>query len=145
MKRIVKPPVLNVFLASFFFQSKIGDEILDAVRVGCLNLLISKEFQEELDRKVEHFSSKLSPEEILKIHDSLGPLNEVAELVKVKSNLKVCRDAHDDYLVNLAIDGRANFLVTRDKDLLEIEDTKIRDLYQTTLTCTIYDKIYPFR
>ncbi len=39
---------------------------------------------------------------------------------KVKSKVDVCRDPDDNYLLALALDGKADFLVTGDKDLLDI-------------------------
>jgi hypothetical protein len=43
------------------------------------------------------------------------------DLVSVKSNVKVCRDSKDDFLLALAKDGKADYLLTGDKDLLEIK------------------------
>jgi uncharacterized protein len=51
-----------------------------------------------------------------------------ATMIEIKSNLKVCRDFKDNFLLNLAIDSKADFLVTGDNDLLElkrIEKTEI--------------------
>lgn len=43
------------------------------------------------------------------------------EIVSVKSKLEVCRDKKDDFLLNLAKDSKANFLITGDKDLLDLK------------------------
>lgn len=45
-------------------------------------------------------------------------------LVKVTSKLELCRDNKDNFLLNLAADSKADYLVTGDKDLLEIKDLK---------------------
>lgn len=37
------------------------------------------------------------------------------------NGIKVCRDPNDDFLLALAKDGKANYLLTGDKDLLEIK------------------------
>lgn len=68
------------------------------------------------------------------------PPNEVKSLlsflrlrcVKVEPscNVKMCRDAADDYLLSLAKTSKAHYLVTGDKDLLvlgKIENCKIVD------------------
>ncbi|HET8837508.1 MAG TPA: putative toxin-antitoxin system toxin component, PIN family [Flavobacteriaceae bacterium] len=39
----------------------------------------------------------------------------------VTSNLKLCRDGKDDFLLNLSLDGEVDYLVTGDKDLLVLE------------------------
>ena len=43
-------------------------------------------------------------------------------LIKVSSEIKLCRDIKDNFLLNLAVDSNADFLVTGDKDLLEIKN-----------------------
>ena|SRR5690554_6619431 len=48
--------------------------------------------------------------------------------VEPTSDIKICRDEKDNFLLNLAIDGKADYLITGDKDLLilqKIENTKI--------------------
>ena len=44
------------------------------------------------------------------------------------TNVNKCRDTKDNYLLNLSIDGKADYLITGDKDLLvlkKIENTQI--------------------
>lgn len=50
----------------------------------------------------------------------LGHLQSKSELVTVKSEVKLCRDPADDFLLSLAKDGAADFLITGDKDLLAL-------------------------
>ncbi|MBK5214192.1 MAG: putative toxin-antitoxin system toxin component, PIN family [Flavobacteriaceae bacterium] len=70
--------------------------------------------------------------------EKLFPLEEVNILfavfkvfgiqIKPTSNLKICRDEKDNFLLNLAIDGKADYLITGDKDLLilkKVGNTKI--------------------
>ena len=48
--------------------------------------------------------------------------------MKVKSNIEICRDEKDNFLLNLALDSKADYLLTGDKDLLileSIENTEI--------------------
>ena len=55
-------------------------------------------------------------------------LQSVAELIEVHSIIEVCRDPKDNFLLALAKDGSADYLITGDKDLLimkEFENTKI--------------------
>ncbi|MDC8000531.1 putative toxin-antitoxin system toxin component, PIN family [Aequorivita todarodis] len=49
--------------------------------------------------------------------------------IEPTSDLKICRDGKDNFLLNLAVDGKADYLITGDKDLLilkKVENTKIR-------------------
>ena len=47
-------------------------------------------------------------------------LTHVAEIVPIVTTLRVCRDAKDDKFLELAVDGRALFIVTGDKELLAL-------------------------
>lgn len=54
--------------------------------------------------------------------------DQYAELIEVSSDLDLCRDKKDNFLLNLSVDGTADFLITGDNDLLvinEIRNTKI--------------------
>ena len=55
-------------------------------------------------------------------------LRRRAELVDVRSVVEACRDPKDNYLLALAKDGSADYLITGDLDLLtmeQFEKTKI--------------------
>ena len=55
-------------------------------------------------------------------------LAEYALFEKIHSKIDICRDAKDNYLLALAVDSNANFLITGDRDLLsikQIETTQI--------------------
>ena len=43
---------------------------------------------------------------------------KVAEIIEVSETIIVCRDPKDDKLLELVVDGGADYLVTGDKDLL---------------------------
>ena len=45
-------------------------------------------------------------------------------LIRVSSETDLCRDKKDNFLLNLAIDSNADYLVTGDLDLLELEKIK---------------------
>ena len=44
--------------------------------------------------------------------------------MKVKSNINICRDEKDNFLLNLLIDSKADYLITGDKNLLILEKIK---------------------
>jgi putative PIN family toxin of toxin-antitoxin system len=48
-----------------------------------------------------------------------------ALFVKILTKINICRDAKDNYLLALAIDSKADFLITGDKDLLSIKQIEI--------------------
>jgi uncharacterized protein len=47
-------------------------------------------------------------------------LDESSEIISIITKSNICRDPKDNYLVSLAIDSKANYLITGDKDLLEL-------------------------
>ncbi|MCG2589847.1 putative toxin-antitoxin system toxin component, PIN family [Rhodohalobacter sulfatireducens] len=61
----------------------------------------------------------------------LETIDEVAEFVNVTSEITKCRDPKDNFLLSLAVDGKADYLLTGDNDLLvlkKIGDTRIETI-----------------
>jgi putative PIN family toxin of toxin-antitoxin system len=55
-----------------------------------------------------------------KVAELISLLNIISEKIKIKKIQQICRDPKDDFLLALAKGSKADFLVTGDKDLLEI-------------------------
>lgn len=53
--------------------------------------------------------------------EDIENIQEYADFVEVKSEVSICRDVKDNFLLALSKDSNANFLITGDKDLLELE------------------------
>lgn len=89
-----------------------------------LTLLWSEELFEELIRvsQREKFRSFIS---IPHLSGILEYLISRSEIVSVNSEVKICRDPSDNFLLSLALDGKADYLVTGDKDLLELKQLSI--------------------
>ena len=51
-------------------------------------------------------------------------LEESSENVVLKTKIDICRDLKDNYLLSLAIDSNADFLITGDNDLLVLKELK---------------------
>ncbi|MDO5615364.1 MAG: putative toxin-antitoxin system toxin component, PIN family [Cruoricaptor ignavus] len=65
--------------------------------------------------KFRRFFSKEDIEEILET------IQEYAEYFEVLSKITICRDIKDNFLLSLAKDSETDFLITGDKDLLELQ------------------------
>jgi uncharacterized protein len=93
------------------------DEIIfsrDGILVFSNELL--EEFLEVANRpKLRRFFSQADLENILET------INEYADFVSVTTQIEVCRDFKDNFLLSLSIDGNADFLLTGDKDLLDLK------------------------
>lgn len=86
-------------------------------------LLFSQELLEEFltvakRPKFRRFFSSSDIEEIIET------IQEYAEFIEVTSKAEVCKDPKDNFLLSLALDGNADFLLTGDNDLLNL--TKFR-------------------
>jgi uncharacterized protein len=63
-----------------------------------------------------------------KVNELIDLLKIIGLSININSKVTLCRDAKDNYLLALAKDSQANFLITGDKDLLvlkQFESTKI--------------------
>lgn len=56
-----------------------------------------------------------------KVTDLISLLDILADKVKIKKIDKISRDPKDDFLLALSKESRANYLITGDKDLLDIK------------------------
>lgn len=61
------------------------------------------------------FAKFISPEDSVSI---LELIVTNGSLVEVTSTVNICRDQNDNKFLNLAIDGEADLILTRDRDLL---------------------------
>lgn len=65
--------------------------------------------------KFQRFFSHKDIESLLEI------IQDYSIFIDVKSNVKICRDEKDNFLLSLAKDSKADYLITGDKDLLVLE------------------------
>jgi uncharacterized protein len=119
--------ILDTNLWISFLISRKLDKLDPILKSGGVSFLFSiellKEFVEVSKRpKFSRFFTESDVQDILKVFSEFG------ELVNVKSQFELCRDQKDNFLLGLAIDGKADFLITGDADLLEIGD-----FYQTKI------------
>lgn len=83
-------------------------------------LLFSEESYSELIEVIKRpkFKNIFTSDRIITLFDLL---ENIIEIIEVKSNTDICRDKKDNFLLNLANDGYADYLITEDLDLLEIK------------------------
>ncbi len=51
----------------------------------------------------------------------MSVIDEYAAFIHVKNKLTICRDEKDNFLLSLAKEGTADYLITGDSDLLTIK------------------------
>ncbi len=87
---------------------------------GKIKVIFSLELIEEF-LSVAHrpkFKRHFAKNDIERLVDMFEIYGEIAE---VKSKLELCRDPKDNFLLSLAKDSKASYLVTGDKDILDIK------------------------
>jgi len=122
--------ILDTNLWISFLISNNFDKLTQLLLSNRIKLLFSNELLEEFLNvvnmpKLRKYFSKT------KLSSLMQQVNAHAEFVEVTSIVNDCRDIKDNFLLALAIDGNADFLLTGDKDLLVLNpyrSTKILTL-----------------
>ncbi len=87
---------------------------------GKITLLFSNELANEIHQAItkpklkKYFGDNALEEMLLAFEDYI-------DLIHVTSKINICRDYKDNFLLALAKDGNAGYLLTGDKDLLVLE------------------------
>jgi len=84
-------------------------------------LLLSKEFLEEFLQVTARpkFIRNFTPEDVSELLMSLESRFPVIDVISV---VNACRDPRDNFLLALAKDGKADYLITGDDDLLTMKN-----------------------
>lgn len=122
--------ILDTNLWISFLISKKTNPLEKLIGSGKIRLIFSNELVEEFVEVVTRpkFKKYFSSKDIEKI---LSYFSYFGLLVEVNTQVEICRDLKDNFLLNLAIDSEADYLITGDQDLLvlkKIRKTKILTL-----------------
>src|SRR5690606_2076388 len=115
--------ILDTNLWISFLITKNYTNLENLIRSQNVVLIFSEELLEEFlevtrRQKFLKYFSKRDTEKLLNTFDKF------AELVEITSKLKICRDEKDNFLLDLAVDGNVDYLITGDKDLLILDRIK---------------------
>lgn len=107
----------NIWIS--YLIGKSLSQITEAIFTNRIRILYSDELMDELVTtlrrpKFQRYITSYQIEKVVQLLQSKGILIEVKEVPPV------CRDPKDDFLLALARYGRADYLVSGDKDLLDI-------------------------
>ncbi len=106
----------NVIISAILFpKGHPGQSLNRAMKEGIL--LISLDLLWEIARVLRKpkFDKYLTETERL---DILNQIQAAAELIEITVRIEACRDPDDNKLLELALNGKADFLITGDRDLL---------------------------
>ena len=122
-----KKIILDTNLWISFLITQKYTEIDNLIIERKIRLIFSHELIEEYITvatrpKFKKFFDDTDIEKLLELFDSYG------KLIKVNIEINKCRDPKDNFLLSLAVESKADYLITGDSDLLilkKIKKTKI--------------------
>jgi hypothetical protein len=129
----------NLLVSAFIHRQGPSGQILEAMRLGrfipvySVPLLI--ELVEVLSRPRLKEKYHIESEDVVAL---VNLLRLRGELVTPKRVISVCRDAKDNKFLEAAVAGRADALVSGDKDLLDLESFEGIPILQTVEFITRY-------
>jgi putative PIN family toxin of toxin-antitoxin system len=86
---------------------------------------ISKEIEQELNGVFLRLPKKLTKEQLAFLQNRIHDLTQMANMVTVTKAITISRDAKDDHYLALSREVEADFLITGDKDLLDIPSARL--------------------
>ena len=109
----------NVLISAIFWTGK-PKHLLNQVRLGKLTFLTSiallAELKEILTRKDKPF--KLS---VVEAEQVVAAMRDLAEIVEPRQRLSICQDEDDNRVLECALEGRAEWIITGDLHLLRLQ------------------------
>jgi putative PIN family toxin of toxin-antitoxin system len=111
----------NIWIS--FFIGKLLAGLDDYILDGLLEVVISDEQLEEMTTVLRRpkFRKHFPTDDI---EEFLSLIYKTAVIVEVHHTIKDCRDEKDNFILETAIRGRADYIVTGDKDLLVLNPYK---------------------
>ena len=106
----------NVVISGIFFGGnprKIVEYVVDGKIEAIATKEIIEEYMEIVDYMVEKKQGKLD-------HSMLSPLYSSMRLIEAETSVDVCRDPDDNKFIECAVDAKALYIVSGDKDLLDV-------------------------
>lgn len=115
--------VLDTNILIYFLISDSFQKLDKRLKSDQARLLLSEELLQELLFVVSRpkFKKYFSDQDVANL---LEELHIYADYIEVKSHVNICRDNKDNFLLAICADGKADFLVTGDEDLLVLKKFK---------------------
>lgn len=107
----------NILVSGLLYSGR-PRKLMDLAVEGRIEVVSSPEMIDELRRVLSRDKFGLAKEEQKSMMDFVIRLSRI---IFVRSKFKVATDAGDDIVVNAAYDGEAAYIVSGDKELLELK------------------------
>ena len=114
--------------ANVIISAAFGGKPLEAVGRALKDhdVFISESILAELEGALKRLSKKLSEEQIHYLQERVRQLLKVAHRFSVTARLSLSRDAKDDHYLSLCKEAQVDFLVTGDRDLLNLDPEALK-------------------
>ena len=117
-----------VFDCNTFLQAAINEESLAGkcykfVEERTVELFVSEEVLEEIEEVINrpHIRERFESLTDARIESFLNSIKDLAVIVrKIPQVFSLPRDIDDEIYINLAVEAEADYIVTRDKDLIDL-------------------------
>lgn len=123
MKRITVDT--NVLISATFWHGD-SEKIIDKAENKEVTLVLSKEILEEYNKVIEYeeIKEKIKNKD-LEMKKAMLKIGAISEIVDVNSKVDVVKDDPDDNkIIECAIDGNSEFIITKDRHLLKLKEYK---------------------
>lgn len=107
----------NILLSAFLFGGK-PEELFELVRLKKFQLLISPSILAEFATCLRDKFLWIEGD----VAEAIKTVGYSAELIKPVQKIKVLEDEPDNRMLECAIEGKADFIVSGDKHLLQLEE-----------------------
>lgn len=121
----------NIYIAAFL-KPGLADQILERANCGELMIITSSEILKEMKVKlIEKFNFPVK-----EVDNFIGEIKLIAIIVKPKKRLQIVKDdPADNKILEVAVEGNADLVVTMDKHLLKLKKIQnIPIMHLRTLT-----------
>ena len=102
------------------------------------DVFISTSILQELEGVLKRLSKKLSPEQIHYLQEKMSELLKVAHQIQVSMHVSLSRDVKDDHYLTLCKEAQADYLITGDRDLLNIPPEALK---KNGISCQIINPV----
>lgn len=111
----------NMFLSAILYGGMV-EEILHLILVKKIQFFVSADLKKEVLEKLKEYGAT-----DIMIAKAILFLEARSISVTPKVKITICRDPEDNFMLELAETAQADYLLTRDKDLLELKDQQWKE------------------
>ena len=114
----------NIFVRTVIRKDNLPNHLLSLWREGRFVLVLSQSIIDEVESVLSRRSLRLKYRYTLTEVTDLINLLHQASIIEVNTSFELCRDPKNDMLIDCAVSGRVQFLVSYDKDLVDDAELK---------------------